>query len=228
MLELLNIMKQYGWQGLVFGGVLWLVYKLIGENIKSISEHTKNKLFQKKEIKLKMHAFFNSINYSLNVEIPSMTVFKAKPTRQMLLKDLIHCTLASIEEVSESIAERDHGNWNHVEWNYEMRSFINEMNVLFIEKCESKGIPEIVYKKYLVWYFERLNHMRVVVDQIASTDTYPTPEIKTSTLFLAFNFFLVTMIADAEKTLKELNGDITGIVYRGHIIEPLGEHGSLE
>jgi len=221
-------MKQYGWGGLLLAGVLYVGYKFIGDWVKDFSERTKKKLMQRREVKLKMHAFFNAISYALNVEIPAMTVFRQKPNRQLLLKDLIYCTVASMGEVSENITNMNHTDWNHTQWNYEMRAAINEMNILFIEKCINKGIPEVVYKKYLVWYFERLNHMRIIVDQIAGAETYPTPEIKTSTLFLAFNFFLVTMIADAEKTLKELNGDITGISYRGTTIEALAEHGSSE
>lgn len=220
----MNILKEYGWQGLLLGAVLFLLYSFLGEGLKTLSEKAKNKLLQKKEAQLKMHAFFNAMSYSLNVEIPAMTLFNDKPIRQTLLKDLVYCSLASVEEVAERIAETDHSKWNHTEWNYEMRSALNEMNTEFVQKCVNRGMPEIVYKKYLVWYFERLNYMRIFIDQIAGTESYATPESKTAALFLMFNLFLVTFIGDAERTLKELNGEISGLYYKGGIVEPLLPH----
>lgn len=220
----MNILKEYGWQGLLLGAVLFLLYSFLGEGLKTLSEKAKNKLLQKKEAQLKMHAFFNAMSYSLNVEIQAMTLFNDKPIRQTLLKDLVYCSLASVEEVAERIAETDHSKWNYTEWNYEMRSALNEMNTEFVQKCVNRGMPEIVYKKYLVWYFERLNYMRIFIDQIAGTESYATPESKTSALFLMFNLFLVTFIGDAERTLKELNGEISGLHYKGGIVEPLLPH----
>lgn len=220
----MNILKEYGWTGLIVAGGILLLYTLVGESLKALSEKARNKLLQKKEVKLKMHAFFNAMSYTLNVEIPAMTLFNDKPVRQMLMKDLVYCSLASVEEVTERIAETDHSEWNYSEWNYEMRSALNDMNTEFIQKCINRGMPEVVYKKYLVWYFERLNYMRIFIDQIAGTASYATPESKTSALFLVFNLFLVTFVADAEKTLQELNGEISGLSYKGGIVEALSPH----
>ena len=222
-MDVLTILKTYGWSGLIILGGLYILYKLIMEGIKLLIAAAKSKILSKREIKLKQHAIFNAVNYSLNVEIPSMTLFANKPIRQTLMKDLVYCSVASVHEIVTVIANADQSDWNHSKWNYEMRAALTEMNTDFINKCEEKGIPEIVYKKYLVWYFFRLNTMRMVIDQIAGTETYTTAEAKTSALFLALHLFLVLFITDTESTLKELNGEITGILYRGSPIEPLAD-----
>ena len=222
MLEILNVVKEYGWGGLIVAIILIGGYKLIGETLTEISIRTKNKILNRSVVKLKQHAFFNAINYSLNVEIPAMNIFPSRPVRQILIKDLIYCSLASVEEVAQKIANTNHDGWNHATWNYEMRSALIEMNTSFIDKCDNRGMPQTVYRKYLVWYFDRLNHMRIMIDQISGSEIYSTPESKTSALLLSFNLFLVTMVADAERTLKSLNGDITGLMYKGGSIEPLG------
>lgn len=221
MLEIMSILKDYGWKGLLLAAVLFLIYKTIGDSIKTFSEKAKNKLLRRSDVKLNQHAFFNAIAYSLNVELPAMTLFADKPVRQVLMRDLVYCSLASVEEVCESIAEADHSEWNHSAWNYEMRAAVNEMNRAFVEKCTNRGMPESVYRKYLGWYFKRLNSMRTIIDQISGAEIFDTPHAKTSALFVTFNLFLVTMITDAETTLKELNGDITGVMYKGGIVEPL-------
>ncbi len=221
MLEILNILKDYGWKGLLFAGIVFLLYRYIGDSIKAFSEQAKNKLLRRNNIKLSHHAFFNAIAYSLTVELPALTLFADKPVRQVLMRDLVYCSLSSVEEICESIADRDQSSWNHSEWNYEMRSAVNEMNKSFIDKCVIRGIPEEVYRTYLTWYFKRLNNMRSIIDQISGASIFDTPHAKTSALFVTFNLFLVTMITDAETTLNELNGDITGTIYKGGVVEPL-------
>lgn len=217
----MNILKYYGWKGLLLAMILFLIYKIIGDNVKTFTAKVKHKLLKNNTVKLNQHAFFNAISYSLNVELPAMTLFADKPIRQILMRDLIYCSLASVEEIAENIAESDHSDWNHSEWNYEMRSAINEMNKVFVIKCTNRGMPETVYRTYLIWYFKRLNNMRSIIDQISGAEIFETAEAKTSALLVTFNLFLVTMITDAETTLKELNGEITGVMYKGGIVEPL-------
>lgn len=224
MLELLNILKTYGWKGIVLAAIFFICYKLIGDGVSVVSEKIKIKLIQKRQARLSMHGFFTSMNYILNVEIHSLSFFPDKPVRQILTKDLIFCSLSSMNEVAEKIIKADHTGWSNAEWTFQMRNMLNEMNTLFLNKCHTKGIPEVVYMKYLEWYFERLNHMRNLVDQVAASELSPTPESKTSTLLLLFSLFITTMMGDCESAMNELNGDITGMVYNGGVIEPLGIH----
>lgn len=224
MLETLEILKAYGWKGLVLAVVLFVGYKLINDGVTAVSEKIKNKMLEKRQERLSMHAFFNSMNYILNVEIHSLNIFPDKPVRQALTKDLIFCSLSSMHEVAEKIIKTDHTGWSKAEWTFQMRTMLNEMNTLFLAKCFAKGIPQVVYMKYLEWYFDRLNHMRALVDQIAASELSPTPESKTSTLLLLFNLFITTMMGDCESAMNELNGEITGIAYNGGVIEPLAGH----
>lgn len=222
MLDLLNVLKTYGWQGFILGVLLFALHKLFGDGVSAVSEKIKLKILERRQSRLSMHVFFTSMSYMLNVELHSLVFFPDKPVRQALTKDLIYCSLSSMNEVAEKIIQMDHTGWSRAEWTFQIRNKLNEMNTLFLNKCQSKGIPEVVYMKYLDWYFERLNHMRSLVDQVASSELSPTPESKTSTLLLLFSLFITTMMGDCESALSELNGDITGMIYNGGIIEPLG------
>lgn len=224
MLEALNILKSYGWKGLILALIFATVYKLATVGISAATDKIKSKLVEKRKACLSMHAFFTSMNYILNVEIHALNVFPDKPVRQALTKDLIYCSLSSMHEVAEKMVKIDHTEWSKAEWTFQMRNMLNDMNTTFRNKAHTTGIPEIVYMKYLEWYFDRLNHMRTLVDQIAASDLSPTPESKTSTLLLLFNLFITTMMGDCESAMSELNGEITGINYRGGLIEPLAAH----
>ncbi len=221
MLEILNILKQYGWTGLALGLILFIVYKLATEWSKDLFENIKLKLAEKHQENLSMHTFFNTINYVLNVELHALNVFQNKPVRQALTKDLIFCSLTSMYEIAEKIVKADQSNWSKAEWRFQMLNHLNDMNTSFLNMCHAKGIPQQVYMKYLDWYFERLVRLRQMVDQIENSPQTPTPESKTSTLLLLFSLFITTMMGDCESAMNELNGEITGLVYKGGIIEPL-------
>lgn len=223
MLDLMNIIKQYGWQGLVFAALLYIFYRTLSFWVTSISDVAKQRLFQKKQDKLIMHSFFNDINYMLNVEVYSLPVFPDKPVRQALTRDLILCSLSSMQEAAEKIASSDHSDWQRAEWTFNMRTMLNEMNTTFLNKCVQRGIPEVVYSKYLEWYFHRLNSIRSLVDRVSFNEKYPTLEAKTSAIFEILTMFIVTMMGDCRAAMEELNGDLTGLQYRGGVIEALHE-----
>ena len=221
MLEILNILKQYGWAGLGLALVLFVVYKFVSEWSKDLFENLKLKLEAKRQESLSMHTFFNTINYVLNVELQALNVFNNKPVRQALTKDLIFCSPTSMHEIAEKMVAADQTNWSKAEWRFQMLNHLNDMNTSFLNMCHAKGIPQPVYMKYLDWYFERLTRLRQMVDRIENSPQTPTPESKTSTLLLLFSLFITTMMGDCESAMHELNGEITGIAYRGGIVEPL-------
>lgn len=221
MLEIFNILRDYGWKGLIVAGLLFGLYKIISLWITSFTKTAKIKLFERRQEKLIMHSFFNDINYMLNVEVFSLVVFPDKPVRQALTKDLIMCSLTSMHEAAEKMANADHSEWDRPQWTFHMRSMLNEMNTMFLNKCVQRGIPEIVYGKYLEWYFRRLNTMRSLVDRVSFNEKYPTLESKTSAVFEILTMFTVTMMGDCRAAMEELNGELTGLTYHGGIIEPL-------
>jgi hypothetical protein len=224
VLQAFDILKEHGWAGLLLAAILFVLYKILNEVVAVVAERFRLKNIAKKQTQLSLHSLFVSMDYMLNVEVPSLNVFPDKPVRQALTRELIHASLSSMQEVAKRIISLDHSSWSDAEWTFQMRNALNEMNTLFLNKCVSKGIPEPVYMKYLEWYFERLNHMRSLVDQIAASNTSPTPESKTSTLLLLFSLFITTMMADCESAMAELNGEITGMAFRGGVIEPLAAH----
>jgi hypothetical protein len=54
---------------------------------------------------------------------------------------------------------------------------------------------------------------------LGTSNIFSSNAARTNTLFYMINLLLVTTIADAEKTLKELNGDVHGKTYNGGVIE---------
>lgn len=223
VLELLDILKTYGWKGLILIIAIFVIYKITSDLAASIVEKIKILLFHKRQERLCMHAFFNSINYILDVEIHTLNIFPAQPVRRALTKDLIVCSLTSMLEVATKMIKTTNKKWSGREWAHHVHNMLNDMDSLFLNKCMIKGIPRPVYIKYLEWYLIRINHLRTTVDHIAISKLSPTPASKTFTLLMLFNLFVTTMMGDCETAVYELNGDITGLIYQGGVIEPLSD-----
>lgn len=221
MIEIFDILKVYGWKGLLLSTILFVAYKIGAEWLKNLTDKARARAIAKKQSRLNMHVFFNAMSYILNVEIHSMSIFPDKPVRRELTKDLMYTALVSMHEIAETMANLDYDNISNAEWMFQNRKLLNEMQTLFLNKCLVKGIPPVVYSKYTDWYFTRLRHMREMVDHIGTNDTYPTPEIKTSTFLLMLNLFITTIMADCVAAMHALNGEITGLSYKSGTIEAL-------
>lgn len=221
MLEIYTIVKDHGPVGLMLALLLFISHRVLGESIKLLVEKAKLHFFVKRQASMVMHAFFTEIDTILEVEIRSSMYYPTKPIRQMLFKDLLIVSLTSLREVAATIALEDQRKWTTAQWVYNMRKHLNEINSIYIKKAQDLGIPPIVYERYSEWYFERLHLMNSIIEQIGASDMAPTVEGKTSTVLMMFNLFVVTVMAGCYDTMNTLNGEITGIPYKGGSVEPL-------
>jgi hypothetical protein len=54
---------------------------------------------------------------------------------------------------------------------------------------------------------------------LGNSNLYSTNLIRTNTFLLTMNLLLVTTLGDAERSLKELNGEVGGKMYKNAILE---------
>ena len=90
------------------------------------------------------------------------------------------------------------------------------------QKARESGIPEVVIDKFKKWYSPAVDTVFEHITWIGSPTSYNTNALRTNTLFMMTTVMLSSMLGDAERTIPKLNGDITGIKYKGKVIEPIG------
>ena len=221
VLELITILKGYGWAGIILAFALFALYKAFNVSLMILGRKFQNRFIESRKKKLLLHPFFTTIQHALDVDMHSSEFFADKPVRERLMKDLINCSLSSMQEVAHKMASENYSGWTDARWSYRMKLYLTEAHSLFINKCILQGIPKVVYMRYMEWFFVHMDYMRTAVDQISSDSTYPTLETKTSTILLFFSLIISTLMADSEETLLSLNGEITGMSYNGGIIEDI-------
>lgn len=217
--ELFTILKGYGWAGIVIALFLFAVYKAFNASLLILGKKIHGRFFMNSKKSLQSHTFFATIQHMIDVSPHSSEIFENKPVRQALVRDLMYCSLTSMQEFGLKMVNEDHCGWAAGRWAFKTKSYVTEMHSAFISKCIRKGIPRIVYMRYMVWFFDHMTYMRGAIDQIAYDTTYPTVGTKTSTILMMYTLILSTLMADSESVLLSLNGDITGKKYNGAVIE---------
>lgn len=178
-------------------------------------------MFKKKEYSndLKFHSFFNNAEYRMLVEIPSLELFSNKPVRQKIFRDLLYIECKTIYDICFEIAKLDMSEWTEEQWKTEISKKVGEILSTFIKKSRDEGIPEIVIEKYNKWHNGSFELLFNYISLLGNETIYTSNIMRTNTFFLIMNLLLITTLADAERSLKEINGEITGLVYKGKKIE---------
>lgn len=174
------------------------------------------------ETDLSYHPFFNKAVYFLTHALPQIDVFNDKPVRRQLMIDLLKIHYTAILEGCRQIAELDMKKWSSDKWTTEITRRFNDMFYQANQKARESGIPEVVIDKFKKWYSPAVDTVFEHITWIGSPTTYNTNALRTNTLFMMTTVMLSSMLGDAERTITKLNGDITGIKYKGKVIEPIG------
>lgn len=226
--EFLQVVSEFGWPAILIAVILFATYKLglylvnrndVGDRDDDYDEQSNTIPDIIETHDLRFHYLFNNLEYRLVAEIPSLELIPEKPTKQQMFRDILSIETKIIYEICEEIVKMDMTTWNNERWLAEISKKINEIIVSLERKIKEEGVPEVVIKKYLKWHYNSFELLYEYVTRLATDNAYSSNYTRTNTLLLIMNLMLITTIADAEKTLKLLNGDIAGGTYKNMIIE---------
>ena len=225
MLEVLSVLSEYGWQVFIVFLFIIILGKHFLEKLQNAADDKKvtiNPELPKlnDELQLKYHVFFSTAQYKLISEIPNLVLSKTLPIRQALFRDILYINIKNIYDTCQEIAETDMSGWKSAQWSAEITRKLIAITEGFNRDAKKEGIPDEVIVKFSNWNLTNIELLYDYVDTIGNSTAYPNVSTKTTTLFLIMNLLVVSTIADAEKTLITLNGDISGKMYKGQVIEP--------
>lgn len=175
------------------------------------------------ESDLRYHVLFSTAQYRMVIELPGLEIFPDKPVRQQLMVDLLKAYIKAIHDGCKEISVLNMKGWSAEQWTVEMSTRLTAMITEAKNASRADGIPEIVEVKFSRWIAPSLDMLYSYVEMVGNSNIYSSNIARTNTLFLVVNLLLSTMMGDAERSIKSLNGDITGQTYKGRIIEAI-EH----
>lgn len=91
----------------------------------------------------------------------------------------------------------------------------------WIEESEwdamSRGVPQVVVEKYRKWSSKNTEFALKAIEMVCFSTAYGDNEKRMDAIYSLFTAMLELTIAEAERSLNELNGELNGIEYKGHI-----------
>lgn len=171
------------------------------------------------ESDLRYHVLFSAAQYRLTIELPNLNIFEDKPVRQLLMTDLLAIYIKSLAEGCKKISVTDMKKWSAEQWSIEMTNQLSQMISTAQTIAKAEGIPDLVILKFSRWVNPSIDMLFSYVEMIGNSNLYVSNVARTNTLFLIINLLMSTMLGDAERSIKGLNGDISGKEYKGQIIE---------
>lgn len=218
MLEILRVVYDYGWAGLVILGAVFLLYKMIiarftgtnrGEDDLSLEEEIAQPLDK--------HLFFTNTKYRLNTEIKILAFdnLTNKPVRLKMYRDVLYLRVKTVLEYAEVLAENqdDTKLYNSVELQHKF----NESLIAFEDECTQRGIPTPVIHSTLKWMQEKNKHL---IQGMSDVSNLQLQHKSMSVFLMLLNLYVVTLVADATKEFSHvLNGQFTGTLYNGAALE---------
>jgi hypothetical protein len=91
----------------------------------------------------------------------------------------------------------------------------------WIEESEysaiQRGIPQPVVEKYRKWSSKNTEFALKAIEMVCFSTAYGDNEKRMDAIYSLFTAMLELTIAEAERSLNELNGELNGIEYKGHV-----------
>jgi len=220
--EAVKILGEYGWAAVflfIFGGLLIRFVSVQANVWKRRGQDRMERLEMRRQSELSNHQFFANLDFRLYNEIPTLVLNHHQPIRQKLFRKLLEVTLLSLKEIVDDIVAVDMERMSPNQW----ASFVNVELQKVDRNLEAKalkdGMPSILVSKYIVWKTRSAELLTNYVNDLAISEVYSTNLARTNTLLYLLNLKLITIIGDAERSLMELNGEISGMTYEGEEIE---------
>ena len=218
--SIVEAFTEYGWLGLLILVVALTLSRFLASRMKKWSDETTN--LDEDEIEkenLKYNRFFVTAKRKLSVEIPMLSIDPDKPVRQRLFRDLLYINILSFYEGLQEMIEKDMSSWSSNDWANAFTQKMQEITKSFNDRCEREGMPDIVVKKFCLWHSTTMDLLYEQIHVLGHSSVFKDNLSKTTTFLLLMNVTLSTTVGDAERTLSELNGEITGLEYKGETLE---------
>jgi hypothetical protein len=215
MENILNFVVSYGWGAFLIICVFFMTYVLVFKDKVLQDVFTKERV----DSDIKFHSFFRHAQYRMMVELPALTLCPDKPVKQGMFIDLLQVATKCTYDTCLNVVSMDMSHWDSNRWASEISTAMANNFKSWNDQATKMSIPPIVINKFMVWCTPTITMVGEYITALADSKIYSDNLTRTNTLLLIMNLLLINIITDAERTLRDINGDLDGVLYKGEPIE---------
>jgi hypothetical protein len=94
----------------------------------------------------------------------------------------------------------------------------------FEAEARRLGVPSIVMERLRYWEGPRIGHLRSEIQLVCESEWIADSPQRLGFILSVVEQLMKATVLDAERTLGSLNGQLTGIPYRGYVVGPCSRH----
>lgn len=208
--EIVQTIADIGLSTTISAGVIYFLFLYVNDKIRG----PRNKLTTYDGL-ITHHEMFYKIRRYVDIAIPNMHMKGA--VRTMMFRDMLTIKLNVIDSrLKDLLLSKTLTSDNMLTQNLlTLEAIVKE----YQSKWKEIGIPEAVSMKFEEWHDGKTLLLYDSIRQICECKIIDTP---VEEMYSILNIYLAVVnltIVDAEKTLTTLNGTLSGLEYKGGIIE---------
>jgi hypothetical protein len=139
--------------------------------------------------------------------------------RTLVFRDLLYIYFTEIKEhVFDIEKQKDFKKLGRRELFIEVVECIYAAMQSVKQRAKNEGIPDIVIDKFMQWHQTSVDFIIKSSELISQSPVYKSNLDVICAIYLLYTASLELIIVEGEKTLAELNGELTGIEYKDIII----------
>jgi len=208
--NILSYLQDYGVTLTIVAIVLFFAFAFGQTGLKYLQEKLKPAIATDP----RSHAFFSTSERLINYHIPRMKV-SSDPARNTLFRDMLVKKIGAWRKTMLDFVARDFSSLKTFEIKDLFAKSLQEIIKGYESEWKVSGVPEPVVLKFSEWHSPRVEGLSSSATSVFDGKSFTTPtEMLNATLCLQ-NALLVETIIDAERTLGELNGELSGLTYQG-------------
>lgn len=155
----------------------------------------------------------SKLDYWIKFKIPNLKM--QDPGRQLIFRDILKFKFTCFQDYVTKVNERITDDMSGNQVFHEIVHTFNETVDAYEKMAIEHGVPEVVMVKYGEWQLRSYEYTIRAAELICLSNGYGNNTSRLNATFSLVTAMMELTIAEAEKTLTELNGQLTGTSYRG-------------
>ena len=155
----------------------------------------------------------SKLDYWIKFKIPNLKM--EDPGRQLIFRDILKLKFTCFQDYVSTVDSRINESMSGNEVFHELVNTFNETVDAYEKMAIDHGVPEVVMVKYGEWQLRSYEYTIRAAELICLSNGYGDNNARLHATYSLVTAMMELTIAEAEKTLTDLNGQLTGISYRG-------------
>ncbi len=198
-------------------GGLTLLYKYIRIKLKKYE----NRAYRIRMTVPNEHYFFSKIDYIMDYQLPRIRLNhngKYHAGRTLLFRSLLIAKFKFWRQTMLNISNFNYDKVTREAMGKDVLARITELIKKYEEHWLNSGVPLIVIERFNRWHGMRAELFISSLERICAGRSFDTrTEIKLAILEVSVSLLCHTIL-DTEKTLGDINGELEGVRYMGHVL----------